>query len=475
MRILTANLKHYYQRRFYWLVWLFIGFVLYGYFKDDLRGSRLDIFNFVFLPSLIGVVLSWNQLEVLSKPFVFCLPGYRGFPRKLILLAGFVSSFIFSLKFCFYPWLNITQGFLVFLSSVSLFLVFYWLGVLVAFRFKNWVGFLFVLPVWLMLLIEDETIELIDEYVFISYPIVTVIIGLIVSCLAWIYLGGGNISRRYCGTLQVGFFDIFNRSKASKIERANLAKRDKSKFSKIRISDKVEAFFVGRILKQPAGNAGRYIWGVLYKTFGVTISCWRQSLLWFFLFILPLLCIVGYTDRPTNSGMNFNLEWTVIFIFPVIIFLSRMKLSLYSSMLIAGGRRERFWSTFVMVVAGSIIMTLLLMFVVTVTILLEGVLPVVTIKGGEYVFYALDMRLSFAPLLLIPVIVIIDLLFYRHLLLTFFIIIAICAFLTFSIDMSDYDWAKLVGPLQVGLLMLCSWLVFIAVLGRVVRRRCLVG
>lgn len=78
MSILMANLKHLYQRRTLWLVYGFLGLIVFVYIAagpDDPAVGKGQFIGFVLLSFIIGLLAAVLPLEVVTKPFSYCLSG----------------------------------------------------------------------------------------------------------------------------------------------------------------------------------------------------------------------------------------------------------------------------------------------------------------------------------------------------------------------------------------------------------------
>jgi len=93
MRILAANLKHLYQRRSLWLVYLFLTSSMV---VSVLAASSSLVYLFPLLLG-VGLVLGSCQREVASRPFSFLLPRHTGVAPRQALLQGALFAAVASL------------------------------------------------------------------------------------------------------------------------------------------------------------------------------------------------------------------------------------------------------------------------------------------------------------------------------------------------------------------------------------------
>ncbi|MHC4745508.1 MAG: hypothetical protein ACYS8Z_26640, partial [Planctomycetota bacterium] len=106
MSILTANLKHLYQRRGMWLIYLLFVPMAFTFLKGPLleeKPDRGDFVGFAVLPFFIGFILTLPQMDVFSKPMSYCLPGHRRMFRRYVFGTGIAISVLCSLLFLSHP------------------------------------------------------------------------------------------------------------------------------------------------------------------------------------------------------------------------------------------------------------------------------------------------------------------------------------------------------------------------------------
>ncbi len=471
MNILRANLKHLYQKRSFWLIGLIFGAFAFGVIKAIEQAVIQNKQGGFSIPILwmfyISVFIASLPIEVLTKPLSSCLPGHRKIPRKFLFCIGLVLSFLWSLSFLFYPDLNIAQTIMACLSAFSIFTITYWLGVWFVSKFKNWSVIFATIPL-VMLGNGLLNMSTIVERTIVESPLPMILLGGIINFLAWRYWGRANLSRQYCSKLWMGAFDAWNKEKMLKFRQARLAEKDKKKPNLTMISAGVEEFFLSRINRAETGSLKRYIWGALYKSFGLMVSQQRQDWMRFLALMLPILCFLCYMP---GEGKN------IIFIMPGLMVAS-MSLGVYSNLLICGGRRQRFWSSMTLAVATGILVTVVVTLLAIATQLLEMVMPELTVRGHEFAFNALDMKFSPVPLLMIPVTFTIGLIFHKKPMLTFLfamVLFQIVFAMSLVSKLTIMNWRVQIGLMHIIIMLLCSWALFVAVLRYISMRSCLVS
>ena len=286
MSILAANLKHLYQRRGAWFWYLVILVMIPTMaFINSESGRYL---GYLLTSYLVGFLVGAVQKEILSKPFSFCLPGHTGIPRRFIVWVGVVINALLGFVFIFHLGLGYPSVFLVVLAGATAGMVVHLLCAgLMLFNLEKNILVWFLIPIGLYGYFSKW--DLIVQEVIVRSPLIATSLGLLSCWLAWNWLGRESLRRKYCGKMVIGMFDAWNKEKMSKFRLAKLAEKEKKKPSSMIMSSGVERFFISRISGATTDSLGPYIWGGLYKTFGMMISQRRQDLMGSLLFILLAL------------------------------------------------------------------------------------------------------------------------------------------------------------------------------------------
>ncbi len=463
MGILTVNLKHLYQRRGLWLVYVFLGLFVFGSIAATLNkrgaGEGMNIILGVSAALIAGLVAAVLQVEILAKPFSYCLGAHRKVPRKFIFSVGVAANLLVSLIFVLYPGLGWGQWIPVICSVFFAGLVFYWIGVLSAFVGRTsgvWIGFL---P-WLIIGGGFFGLHITIERTIVENPLGVSLLGAFSSIAAWIWLGNANWARRYCGAPWVGLFDAWNRDKLQKYKQLRASvKRDKLKNHP---NPWVERFFLGRMNKCDYLGTGRYIWGGLYTTYGTVL--WKAVLAGVFI-VLLMLCFFCYTGSTTF----------MLFFMPGFMIMY-LRLSVYSSMPVSGGRNERLYTTMTLVAATAVLITALVTIMAALSVALTAIMPDITLRGSAFTFQAVNIELFFVPLLIIPVASTFQLIFYRRPIVMVLLIMLLFMLLSFiGAFLHKTLGVEILNPVSIVSLLVLSWLIFVLVLRHICMRRCLVG
>ncbi len=464
MSILTVNLKHLYQRRGIWVVYAFLGlFAFVGVVArvEHPGAGEGQYIGLVVLAFLIGLLAAALPIEVVTKPFSYCLPGHRKVARRFIFWVGAIVNFLASLLFLRYPGLHSWQLVLVVCSAFFGGLICYWLGVGLAFGIRNSPAVVGFLP----LVIFGGVflgLHVMIEYAIVENPFAVILAGVLSSVVVWFWLGDAHLARRYCAAPWVCFFDAWNRDKLQKYRWIRAA----IKWDKLRKhrSPWVETFFLGRMNRCDYFSTGRYIWGALYTAFPIGLSQWKSSLSGLFVASL-MVCFLGYMG-PWSINMIFFMPGLMI---------AQMRLPVYSSMLISGGRSERYRGAMTLVITSALLITTMVTIIAASSMPLAAIMPDVTLRGGTFTFHAMIIELFFVPLLMIPIVFTIQLISYRR---PIFIVLSIMLVFMLLFVIASLWHKQLragINPTSIASLVVLSWVLFSLVLRYICMRRCLVG
>jgi len=402
MSILTVNLKHLYQRRGLWLVYAFLGFIAFACIAGALdrpAAGKGQFTRFVLLSPVIGLLAAMLALEVVAKPFSYSLPGHRKTLRQFISVVGVTVSLLGSLLFLMYPGLRSWQLALVPCSTLFAGLIFYWLGVWLIFGIRSSWRFVGFLPL-VIITAGFFNLHVIIERAIVETPFAVILVGALSSVVAWRLLGNAGLARRYCAVPWLGFLDFWNRDKLQRYTQAKKA----IKWEKLKTHPNpwVEQFFLGRMKECEYFSQGRHVWGGLYTTFAVALSRWRDALSGFLMALL-VVCFLGYMGPAA----------TIIFFIMPGFMVAQTRLPAYSSMLVSGGRTERFITTITLVATIAVLVTVLVTVVAASSLPLAAIMPDFTLRGANFSFHAVNMGLFFVPLLMIPIVFALQLIFFR--------------------------------------------------------------
>jgi hypothetical protein len=407
MRVLLANLRHFYQRRGLWIA--YVGLTLVTWFIVQWVLTTPSRENGVFGGFLVcsflwGLLMATTQMETASKPFSFCLPGHRDAVRRLVFLAGFIVSLAFVLIFTallesssflgpseFYvgsPGMLILLRISYFCASMTAYL----LGAGIAFSLIHGGSALGLITLVVALCAMFDVFTPI-QYPLLHWPVAVIALALAVGLAGWWWLGRRAWFRRGCDRPWMGLFDPWDRRHAERFRELYATRFIKN------IPPAWDRFFQRVIGRRPPSALGKYAWGALYTTCVLVGPQWKGILA----LALAWLAFAGYFPAAAPMIMGFLPLMTVGF----------LQSPLGTALLVAGGRKERFFATVVLILGFSMAWVLLFGVLVGLTHLLAPVVPAVTVRGDTLSLHAISFQVVWIPLVLVPLVGLVQTLFCR--------------------------------------------------------------
>jgi len=463
MSILTANLRPLYQRRGLWVVYglfgLFAWMGIYTALLDTAtpKAGEGRFIGLVVLAFMVGLLAAVFQMEILIKPFAFCLPGHGRMVRKFIFLIAAVTNSLGALLFLFYPGLSLTRLPLVLCSAFFAGMVFYVAGAWLAFGTKQplaFLGFMIAAFVFGKLL----NLHGLLESAIVDYPAPVIVLGLLCGMALWRRLGRSDLARRNCLLPWTGF-ETFNYAKLR--GRRNRFSADRWKKLEDHPRPWVENLFIQRMERRSPLSQARTMWGTLYTTFGLLVSRWTGVLA----FALFLALLLGYMG-PRMWG---------IAVFVPMILVSYARPALFSSMLTAGGRRERFYAALAVAAASFVLLVLFVGVVIVLSALLSSVLPDLSYHELTLSYQAVSVKCLYPALIFLPIAGMLHLVLYRKPILLVVASMALVYLIIIGGIMSRTEGPTIYSPQTTIIACAVAWILFVLVLHHITTKRCLVS
>jgi hypothetical protein len=164
-----------------------------------------------------------------------------------------------------------------------------------------------------------------------------------------------------------------------------------------------------------------------------------------------------------------------MFFFMPIIVVMNIRLPVHSSMLISGGRRERFAGTITAVAVAAVPISVVAVTMVVLSMLFEAIVPELTLREVTFTYHAISAGNLFVPLLIIPFAFIIRLIFYRKPIY----MMTLLMLLIYPMIFTGIVWHKQIGAMinliSIIALLVLGWGTFLLVSHYVCMRRSLAG
>jgi hypothetical protein len=341
MRVLLANLKFFYRCRRLWPTYAVWGpFVLFAVGTAQLHHAVFIVLVALAFPAGSGVAAV--QMELVPKPFTFCLPGHRDNIRRLIFLVGSGISVVGGLYFALVH--GVSDGSPVrFVLTACLGLCFtgalYLIATACAWGFGSALVGPGVLPVVGTVLLAEYGLNVDD--ILLRYPLRVILLGLFITIAVWQRLSHPAWFRNRCAkpvltSLSLPSF-FGNPSFAEELRQIDAS------VNVPQPHPAVDRYLLDRIRGCRPSEPAKYLWGMVYTTLLplalLLIAKWRKVVLGMFLWFVPVLA-VGYMP-PLASAFFFFALLTILAIG------STAGSPLFSHTLISAGRRERFYVTMI--------------------------------------------------------------------------------------------------------------------------------
>jgi len=386
MTALTANLKHLYQRRGMWLVYMFlVPFVcvyIVTWYSGGLDEDE-DIIEIGFtLVPVLGMVFTALLTSVLNKPMSFCLPAHLQQVRLLWLGIGIVLSTFMAGLFMTAPAGMIVTGFF---TSLLL----YWLGVALALRYPKASQFIGLWPLFMLWVQEASVLLWIERYAGIW-----IALGAADTVFMWHWLGRREHHRRLCGAPYVSLFDAYNINRVQRIRQQQAGRKYPGPQ---KWETRLEPWLLHSI-STDRPFSGLLIGRAIYILLGPLLMYWKQAVVIWVLFAV-WFCYWG--------PMGFVVPFCIAFA------LGQVDLRVYARSVRLLDRRQLFMSS----LGGAAVLSASALIIVgALTAITHGItpwMPAFQVFGKSFHFVSLSWPGLMLPVLLIPLSLIVQLFFYR--------------------------------------------------------------
>lgn len=371
MKPLTANLKHFYQCRP-----LYVWYIMWGFFCLSLvfatladrhsaaaagvaaatgAGVEAGTGEFMFFLVCLAAYFAANlACDVMSRPFVFALPGHSAVAGKILLGVGAVLVPTAGLAYFYLVPASDGAGGAEALCGLSVAAAAYLFGVALVLG-SGWSAQVASLLPAALIIAWSLRVPSHLGAVLLPHPWGASVLALAASGLLLPWCSPARCARRVCGQPWIGLVGAWNRAKALRVEKERLARK---------IGDRreagplwVEQALLPGLARHGAATLARDVWG---EAFAITSRCRLADVSRALLFVAANVALFGLwsglfsptESSPAGSGhlSHFESVFANIPIFFVPLLFARLRGAFFSTQLLASGRRERFRRE--MVVAG---------------------------------------------------------------------------------------------------------------------------
>ncbi len=404
MSILKANLRHFYQHRGYRLYYLLSALFVYQTCQFSERRPYLIWVWHMMNNFMLGLAVGMLQREILSKGFVYCLPGRRPVPRRVMGLAGVTLNAGLCLVVLIHPHITAVQIPLVMLSVFSLGLAIFLFSARCMFTLSD--KMVPLIPIYGILVVLMFVKGAVLDRVILARPELIAAASLSVGVALWANLRHAIDPRVFCGQ-RVQSFSDFGRAGIKR----NRQVREAAHGIDPGMPAPVEAVFFGRIEAAGPLSTARCIWGDLYATFAVLFPL-LKTMLSVCLPMAGFLASVAGKGGPDEAG-HFAAKFPALsgaMLLQVVLVVSlipivQVPIPVFSNMLLTRGRRERFRATISVALALALLVSCLLLYVAAFTAVLQLVAPnvfgsLMRLLGGPLTLAYLAAPFALVPLAL---------------------------------------------------------------------------
>ncbi len=385
MRVLLANLKHFYQHRVLMLVVVYcflLGLAVFAQAKEEMALPALIILEFA-----VGVTIASMQMDVVSKASSFCLPYHRATVGRFIFFIGFIVSVAVPLLFSRHSGqagMTSDRSALVWSAAFSAGMIAYLsgagLGLCVRFPL------LILIPApWIVLGGILFGLHMRIEWAIVHAPVPVIVAAVASGAVFWLWLSRSTWFRHRCTRLWIGFSDVNDSSKIYQYRQSSAWARPKA-----RAYPHIDGFFRSMMARHRRCERLRGVWGALYAMALQEIPFWKQRV---FTFLMVLL-LAGYIPPivPFVAGIFVPLGITS---FPV---------SLYLKSFVADGRREKLIVLIVVLTGLTSKAVLIIVSLAVISNMIALLAPEVSMGDFTFRYRAISLRAVWYPIIVCPIV-----------------------------------------------------------------------
>jgi hypothetical protein len=215
-----------------------------------------------------------------------------------------------------------------------------------------------------------------------------------------------------------------------------------------------DSFFVGCMSRCPDYSVSRYIWGTLYARLGPLVVGWKAL----------IFAFVGVTIVSLYTGWGS----IIVFLWVSWVVVPHAWPPLHSAMLVPAGRRQRFLAVVSLAAAITGVVTLWTFVVSSLAVPLSRLIPALEIWGMPLVCRPVPQGIVAVPLVAVPLLATLFVLFPQRLHLAVFVAIPILAPAVSAVMFVVILWlwtlhdVRLVGGLAlwIGVAIVFVWMLF---------------
>ncbi len=460
MNLVTVNLSHYWKRPalILWQVLILVMLLpsIPILLEQKVNTWMTPLYWPLFWMLVMGTMTATYQLEILSKPLSYTLPGHRRIVRKLLFgFNVFGSLLCAAMVLLLYP-RDITSRCCAAILVLAFGQILFWIGVWCSYRSRNQAIVGFAFPILIFGPMMMDSISIGQYWLQPMVAAVVAVLSGIVSCWAWRILGRASVFQACCGRHYLGFTGAFSAGQVKK------AQREQFKAISVETDEKLSRlgrFFVEKIARNRNQPFASFIYGVMYQTLGPVALMTLKSHGTNLIFMSLVFLLFGY------YGKTGNLFIWLMFIFSIL----GTDLQVHSTLLLTRGRMERFVSALMSLVFLTLLGLVMASVGIAATILLAPYMPTFPIRGFIAEFHALSWQSCYLFIIGAPIVALLRLLFWGKKYFMFMSIIIVSGLMgaSFPLLMNIRDNLIQVNWGIIVVILILAWSTFTVYLYRV--------
>lgn len=419
MSILTENMKLYNPsgNRYIFgqtisLLIIFLTACLIGVWSQNnvkISQSMATLAIFFFLGSMVmlGISIARVQLDILTKPFSYCIPEQHKIINKIIYLIGIPFDLLYCVLFYFIFRPTGFKVIIYFLTAFSVgfivFLIALWLQFILKNEHKKYILCLFMIT---MLYSNSQNIvdfSIFSFDVFLSYSLLSITFFVIfLSFVVYLFFNNHNFKKKYLsGKNAISFEPIEPQSREQvnyvlALNRLSV-KVEKDKLFEYLFFKKIQYFKhyskTRSIISKIFCQVDRYI--TMYEKY------FSIRLLAGLTFPSLALLLLGYDMRKFFDGSFEYLVGFFIICIPCYLITSILA-PVFNNHLLPKGRSEQFWNNITILIVQLIVSLTWFLFIILISKNIGGNMPVLTLSGISMPYKTLEISFIFWPMVIIP-------------------------------------------------------------------------
>jgi hypothetical protein len=364
---------------------------------------------FFFLGSMVvlGTSIARVQLEILTKPFSYCIPDQHKGLNKVIFIIGIPFDLIYCVLFLFIFKPTGLMGVIYFITVFSIgffvFLITLWLTFILKNEHKKYIRYLFIIAMLYIMTQNNRKVSTFSFFDILLYnPLPVVFLTTFLSFSLYQFFDNHNLKKKYLsGKKTISFEPIDPRSR----EQANEALSINRLSEKVQKGNMIDKLFSGKIHKLNYLSKTRSIISKLYCQVDRYITLHEKYMgIWLlagFIFPSLALLLLGYDMRKFFDGSFEYLVGFFIICLPCY-FITSILAPVFNNHLLPQGRAEQFINNVTILMIQLLVSILWFLLIILLSKIIGSNMPVLAISGISMPYKTLEISFIFWPMVIIP-------------------------------------------------------------------------